>query len=138
MDPARLEHLARAATNRWRGDRDLDDLRQEARIAVWQAGDDTPDRLAVVIARRRCIDWLRRRDGQRKSPRPPVNLVAVTPDERCRWDTPDPAVELGLTGRAAVVATMVAEGHTRRQAAAAIGRDPAVVTRILADLAQTI
>ncbi|MBS1838684.1 MAG: hypothetical protein JST64_13410, partial [Actinobacteria bacterium] len=126
-DAAWIESVARVAVSRLRiPPADRDDIMQEARIVAWQQL-GTPIAHAIVIVRRRTIDRWRVATGHRRRHRPTATVgLDALGDHRSIGcvDAPNPIIELGLTGRYAVIAGALAEGHTRRRIAAEIGVDP--------------
>lgn len=91
MLPREAEREIQSALMLFRFDRDWDDLRQEARLAVWQAlAPEYPRSLTFTVARRTAIDYLRHRDGRPERPRlvslsGPSPHSRYTPDEECDW-----------------------------------------------------
>ena len=132
IDVERCDRLARKACRGLYGE-DLEDLLQEARLAVWQAG-DVSDALAILIARRRTIDAWRKMTGYRSKSRRrrrteslDVEGVPVPTAEDHRL----PASDMGLTGRQAVLVDGLALGFRRCELADMLGVTPSRVSQLL-------
>lgn len=115
---------------------------QEARIAAWMH-DTEPIPLAVVIARRRVIDALRRMKGRTPSQRERRQWLSLDHDETPITPPPvhdaeDPVLALGLTGSDAVVAAGLAAGLHNFLIAEQLGVTAGRVSQIITRLRRTI
>lgn len=140
-----VEVVASRACGPFRRAFDHEDLLQEARLVAWQQR-DTPQGLAVTIARRRVIDRMRAADGRRPERRPRIERMPLHgTDEGSRldlaWsavDDVDPVLELGLSGRDAVIAEGLAAGTPRQDIAEDVGVSPGRVTQLVAKLREKV
>lgn len=138
-EPA-YEAIARSACAPWVGHPDHADYLQEARLLAWRH--DLPvGGLAVIIVRRRLIEQWRtanhicHRTGQPRGVTVPAGLDVTDTEHH---DSPDVALEYGLTGRLATIAAGLAAGHPKQDVADELGVSPARVSHLLHDLRKAL
>ncbi len=134
-EPA-YEAIARSACAPWVGHPDHPDYMQEARLLAWRH--DLPvGGLAVTIVRRRLIEQWRTANHINHTtyePRAVTVPTGLDATDSEHHDSPDVALEFGLTGRLATIAAGLAAGHPKRVIAAELGVSPARVSHLLHDL----
>lgn len=134
----RLEGLARQSASQWRKHWLYQDLLQEALLAAWQ-NEDEPDAHIVRIGRNRVVDAVRvmlGRTGTHKF----HGLTGQTGVED--WhetlvtydDSYDAALELGVSGRDALIVEMLAAGARRTDIAEVLDVCPARVSQLVGSL----
>ena len=130
----RLQQIARSSVARWHRHPYHDDLLQIALLAAHQ-NQELPNAWIGQRCKIAVITELRRWYGRKGTYRYRAEHVGF--DEALDLtvdDHPNPAVELGLTGRHHVIASRLAAGYTKVQVAAELGVHPSRVSHHLTEM----
>lgn len=136
MDEAEKARLIGIALNKFRIDRDYEDLRQEAYIILHKAQETYAPGQIITMIRFRTIDYLRKRDGKDRQKQ------FLPLGDRDVVDRPElvarPSILFSLSGRSAILADMVYDGYTQEEIGKVFGVSGSRVSQLLSDLTTEI